>query len=161
MGLFSVCAGYRFGQPNFRWILGRGAGFLIEGGTGGTQYYVSHPPIVRSVPPPFFEVLPSLKNFFFLRGLFYCLQLPHWLNILSIAMLKDVFKRTSCLQITIKYTIIFDPIVVMESWVIPPSPPNIPNPPLSPHCHSLSLAEKWIGNPAVLICDPIIALLWP
>ena len=47
-------------------------------------------------------------------GLLSCLQLPIWWNIFTHAMLEDVFKYSSCLQITMKYTILFNPIVTMK-----------------------------------------------
>ena len=41
-------------------------------------------------------------------------------------MLSDVFKLNICLQITIKYTILFNPIVVMFHAAFPTLPDRVP-----------------------------------
>ena len=51
-----------------------------------------------------------------------CLHI-NWWNILTHAIIKDIFKFASCLKITIKYTLLFNPIVGIAFFCIatPPS----------------------------------------
>ena len=76
-----------------------------------------------------------------------CLHI-NWWNILTHAIIKDIFKFASCLKITIKYTLLFNPIVGIAFFCIAtPTPPqlNYSRTLRSPHpwWHHLCTGSPW------------------
>ena len=69
-------------------------------------------------------------------------------------MLTNVSKFTTCLQITINYTILFIPIVMMKSNDIVPFPLPDQIPPQVPRAGQFGLprASKQINNPKMGSC---------
>ena len=85
------------------------------------------------------------------NSLAICLKYP-WNQVKTPLKRPSIFKLNICLQITIKYTILFNPIVMIFHAAFPPLPDRSP-PPWVPPLRGgpfPPLAEKWIGNPACI-----------
>ena len=119
---------------------GWGQGFPLR---GGTQYYGGHSPPYLSPPP--WTLSPPWEIFSRCAGYLHVYNSLIYGIFLLMLCYKMFFKLNICLQITNKYTILFNPIVVMFHAAFPP--PTWPSPPPKGGDHSPPLAENWIGNP--------------
>ena len=87
-------------------------------GRGGSSKF--SPCLFLSSPPPPLPLLVKVSCWG--NCLHSCLHI-NWWNILTHAIIKDIFKFASCLKITIKYTLLFNPIVGIAFFCIATPPP--------------------------------------
>ena len=94
-------------------------------GRGGSSKF--SPCLFLSYHPPTLPIKVSCWG----NCLHSCLHWPiNWWNILTHAIIKDIFKFASCLKITIKYTLQFNPIVGIDFFCIATPLPQLT---YSPH----------------------------